>query len=136
MTVPAGGDDARWKTCLGLARDVLLLGPDGADLKLRYLQGPLHFAGEHTSLGRRGRARRQQPLMRVNKPWKRGGVAIGPSCEPDPFAYLSQSGDCGRPDVETVRKLDQFVALQQAVAALDPGVGRLRDADHLSCFVL
>ena len=40
MTVPAGGDEARWKTCLGLARDVLLLGPDGADLKLRYLQGP------------------------------------------------------------------------------------------------
>ncbi|WP_018569697.1 flavin monoamine oxidase family protein [Streptomyces sp. PsTaAH-124] len=28
---------ARWQTCLGLARDLLLVGPDGRDLKLDYL---------------------------------------------------------------------------------------------------
>ncbi|MEV5107619.1 hypothetical protein ACFQ7G_23265 [Streptomyces massasporeus] len=75
---------ARRQTCLKLARELLLVGPDGEDLKLGYLhtlidtghlgathhprkkilvvgagitglvagrlQGPVHFAGEHTSL--------------------------------------------------------------------------------------
>ncbi len=38
MTTPQEIDQARWEICRDLARDVLLLGPDGADLKLSYLQ--------------------------------------------------------------------------------------------------
>ncbi|OIJ86479.1 hypothetical protein BIV24_26470 [Streptomyces colonosanans] len=70
---------ARWQTCLRLARELLVVGPDGKDLKLEYPhtlidtgclgpirhprrkmtgfhldvsrpEGPAHFAGEHTSL--------------------------------------------------------------------------------------
>ena len=31
-------DDSRWQTCLQLARDLLLVGPNGEDLKLQYLK--------------------------------------------------------------------------------------------------
>ncbi|NMO53688.1 FAD-dependent oxidoreductase [Actinoplanes sp. TBRC 11911] len=38
MTTPDGLDEARWRVCLDLARDVLLLDSDGSDRKLRYLK--------------------------------------------------------------------------------------------------
>ncbi|TDV54249.1 flavin monoamine oxidase family protein [Actinophytocola oryzae] len=36
--VKAVPDDARWQTCLRLARELLLVGPNGEDLKLEYLR--------------------------------------------------------------------------------------------------
>ena len=36
MTIPEGYDEARWQVCLGLARDLLLIDDDGADLTDRY----------------------------------------------------------------------------------------------------
>jgi len=35
---PADLDEERWRTCLGLARQLLLVGPNGEDLKLEYLK--------------------------------------------------------------------------------------------------
>lgn len=35
---PTGLDPERWETCVALARDLLLVGPDGTDLKLEYLR--------------------------------------------------------------------------------------------------
>src|SRR5262245_57997901 len=35
---PGGVDDARWRTCQRLARELLLVGPNGEDLKLQYLK--------------------------------------------------------------------------------------------------
>jgi FAD dependent oxidoreductase len=37
-TKEASRDEARWQTCLGLARQLLLVGPNDEDLKLSYLR--------------------------------------------------------------------------------------------------
>jgi monoamine oxidase len=53
MAMPDGLDEARWKICLDLARDVLLLGADGTDLKHRYLKVLIDDGLPRTSAPRR-----------------------------------------------------------------------------------